>query len=171
MDSKLLETLGLNSSINSNDLQILNQILNSSGKNLPKISNRDKNNLINKLSSTNTLNNIPTKELKDMNEEEKIIYRKELKKKLKDKQLLKKNIRTNYLAKNNSNINNDDTSLNNTDLNNNLNNNNLNNALDKINEIIKNNDLSDIIHKDDIENDIIHKDNNDDIDNLDNYLN
>ena len=105
MDPKILNDIALNSGLNAGDLTLLNQILGSGGsKNkLPKMSAKDKNNLINKLSTSITLNNIPQKELKDMNEDEKKIYREELRKKLKNKQNEKNMIRTNHLANNNNN--------------------------------------------------------------------
>ncbi len=83
-------------------------MLNSVGNNNkpPKISAKDRNNLINKLSSTATLNEQPQKELKNMNEDEKKIYREELRKKLKNKQNEKKMLRTNNFNKNNFNKNN-----------------------------------------------------------------
>ena len=79
MDPKILNQLALNSGLNTNDLSLLNQIMNSSNlKNkMSKMSAKEKNNLINKLSSSNTLNSLPQKELKDMNENEKKIYREE----------------------------------------------------------------------------------------------
>lgn len=103
MDPNLLKNLGLDSSLNQNDIQLLNQILNSMGpggnNKVPKITAKDRNNLIAKLSSNNTLNEIPKKELKDMNEQEKKIYREELKKKLKNKQNELKIGRTSNLTK------------------------------------------------------------------------
>jgi len=105
MDPDLLKNLNLDSSINQNDLQLLTQILGSIGSNgnkMPKITAKERNNLINKLSSNNTLNNIPQKELKDMNENEKKIYRQELKQKLKNKQNEKKMLRTSNLNKKNT---------------------------------------------------------------------
>jgi hypothetical protein len=103
MDPIIINEIALNSGLNANDISLLSQILNSEGTKgkMPKITPKDKNNLINKLSSTNTLNNQPQKELKDMNEEEKKIYRQVLKNKFKNKQNEKKMQRTN-----NSNINN-----------------------------------------------------------------
>lgn len=103
MNPNTLNELGLNSSINQNDIQLINQILSSVGaensKKIPKMTAKERNNLISKLTSFNTLDEIPKKELKDMNEEEKKIYREELKKKLKNKQNEKKMIRTNNLSK------------------------------------------------------------------------
>ena len=103
MDPNLLKNLGLDSSLNQNDMLLLNQILSSMGpggnKKAPKMSAKDRNNLIAKLSSNNTLNETPKKELKDMNEQEKKIYREELKKKLKNKQNELKTGRTSNLAK------------------------------------------------------------------------
>jgi hypothetical protein len=105
MDPELLKNLNLDSSINQNDLQLLTQILGSIGPNgnkMPKITAKERNNLINKLSSNNTLNDVPKKELKDMNENEKKIYREELKQKLKNKQNEKKMMRTSNLVKKNT---------------------------------------------------------------------
>lgn len=103
MDPNLLKNIGLDSSLNQNDMQLLNQILNSIGpggnKKAPKMTVKDRNNLMAKLSSNNTLNEIPKKELKDMNEQEKKIYREELKKKLKNKQNELKMGRTSNLVK------------------------------------------------------------------------
>ena len=103
MDPNLLKNLGLDSSLNQNDIQLLNQILSSVGpggnKKPPKMTAKDKNNLITKLSSNTTLNETPKKELKDMNEQEKKIYREEIKKKLKNKQNELKMGRTSNLAK------------------------------------------------------------------------
>jgi len=105
MDPNLLKNLGLDSSLNTNDLQLLQQILGSvgQGKNnkMPKMTAKERNNLVSKLSSNNTLQEIPKKELKDMNEDEKKIYREELKQKLKNKQNEKKMMRTSNLAKQN----------------------------------------------------------------------
>ena len=105
MDPNILKTLGLNSTMSPNDLELLSQILNSSGNKgkIPKMSPKDRNNLISKLSSSTTLNEEPQKELKDMNDDEKIKYRLELKKKLKNKQNEKKMLRTNNFGKNNLN--------------------------------------------------------------------
>lgn len=103
MDPSLLKNIDLDSSLNQNDMQLLNQILSSMGsggnKKAPKMTAKDRNNLIAKLSSNNTLNETPKKELKDMNEQEKKIYREELKKKLKNKQNELKMGRTSNLAK------------------------------------------------------------------------
>jgi hypothetical protein len=103
MDPNLLKNLGLDSSLNQNDMQLLNQLLSSmapgGNKKAPKMSAKDRNNLIAKLSSNTTLNEIPKKELKDMNEQEKKIYREELKQKLKNKQNELKMGRTSNLAK------------------------------------------------------------------------
>ena len=105
MDPNILKTLGLNSTMSPNDLELLSQILNSSGNKgkIPKMSPKDRNNLISKLSSSTTLNEEPQKELKDMNDDEKIKYRLELKKKLKNKLNEKKMLRTNNFGKNNLN--------------------------------------------------------------------
>ena len=103
MDPNLLKNLGLDSSLNQNDIQLLNQILSSVGpggnKKPPKMTAKDRNNLIAKLSSNTILNETPKKELKDMSEQEKIIYREEIKKKLKNKQNELKMGRTSNLAK------------------------------------------------------------------------
>ena len=103
MDPNLLKNLGINTTLNQNDIQLLNQILSSVGpggnKKHPKMTAKDRNNLIAKLSSNTTLNEIPKKELKDMNEQEKNIYREEIKKKLKNKQNELKMGRTSNLAK------------------------------------------------------------------------
>ena len=107
MDPNILKNLGLDSKMSPNDLNLINQILTStSGTNKSaKMTAKDRNNLINKLSSTTTLSELPQKDLKDMNEEEKKIYREELKKKLKNKQNEKKMIRTNNIGKNKDNYN------------------------------------------------------------------
>ena len=101
MDQNSLNELSLNSSISSNDLNLINKILNTNGKK-PKISAKETNDLINKLSSTNTLKDIPQKDFKDMNENEKKIYREELKKKIKNKSNEKKMLRTNILNNKNN---------------------------------------------------------------------
>lgn len=130
MDPNLLKNLGLDSSLNQNDMQLLNQILTSMGpggnKKAPKMTAKDRNNLIAKLSSNETLSQIPKKELKDMNEQEKKIYREELKQKLKNKQNQLKMERTNNVNKNKM-INND---------------NNYTNAIGKLTELMKNMDTS-----------------------------
>jgi hypothetical protein len=107
MDANLLKNLGLDSSINQNDLQMLNQLLTSfgglDGKNKqPKMTAKERNNLISKLSSNTTLNEIPKKELKDMNEQEKEQYRNELRQRLKNKQNEQKMLRTNNVIKKNT---------------------------------------------------------------------
>lgn len=105
MDPNQLKNLGLDSSLNEKDLQLLSQILGSISGNTkgPKISARERNNLLSKLTANKTIDNVPKKELKDMNEEEKKIYRQELKQKLKNKQNEKKMLRTtNFAKKNNS---------------------------------------------------------------------
>src|SRR3990167_429073 len=89
MNYNLLNNLGLDSTMNQKDIQQLDQILNcmvqgSSGKKLPKMTITERNNLISKLSNT-TLNEIPKKELKDMDEQEKKIHKEELRQKLKNK--------------------------------------------------------------------------------------
>lgn len=103
MDPNLLKNLGLDASLSQNDMQLLNQLLSSMGpggnKKAPKMSAKDRNNLIAKLSSNTTLNETPKKELKDMNEQEKKIYREELKQKLKNKQNELKMGRTSNFAK------------------------------------------------------------------------
>jgi hypothetical protein len=105
MDPNILKNLRLDSSLNTNDLQLLQQILGSVGQGtnskMPKITAKERNNLISKLSSNTTLEETPKKELKDMNEQEKKIYREELKKKLKNKQNEKKMMRTSNLVKQN----------------------------------------------------------------------
>ena len=98
MDINILKNLGLDSMMSQNDLEILNKALGSE-KNKKGISPTERNNLISKLSSANTISEIPQKDMKDMNEDEKKIYREELKKKLKNKQNEKKMLRTNNLAK------------------------------------------------------------------------
>ena len=70
MDVNILQKLGLNSTLNSKDLDLLNQILNSSlvdKNNMPKLSAREKNNLINKLTSTITTKNLPNMDSKNVN--------------------------------------------------------------------------------------------------------
>ena len=70
MDANILQKLGLNSTLNSKDLDLLNQILNSSQvdkNNMPKLSARERNNLINKLTSTITTKNLPNMDLKNTN--------------------------------------------------------------------------------------------------------
>ena len=70
MDINILQKLGLNSTLNSKDLDLLNQILNSSlsdKNNMPKLSARERNNLINKLTSTITTKNLPNMDLKNTN--------------------------------------------------------------------------------------------------------
>ena len=117
MDPNLLKNLGLGNNLeqfgnmNQVDLGLINQILNSTMGNgkAPKMTAKDKNNLINKLSSNTTLSEIPQKDLKDMNENEKKIYREELKKKLKNKQNEKKMLRTNNITKNKNKYTNNDT--------------------------------------------------------------
>lgn len=103
MDSNSVKNIGLDSSLNHNDVELLNQILSSmnggGSKKAPKMTAKDKNNLISKLSSNSILNEEPKKELKDMNEQEKKTYREELKKKLKNKQNEFKMERNNNLAK------------------------------------------------------------------------
>lgn len=105
MDPNLLKNIGLDSSLNQNDLQLLQKILGSvnqgTNNNMPKMTAKERNNLMSKLSSNTTLEEIPKKELKDMNEQEKKIYREELKKKLKNKQNEKKMMRTSNLVKQN----------------------------------------------------------------------
>ena len=129
MDTNLLKNLGLDSSLSQNDIHLLNQILSSIGpegnKKAPKITAKDRNNLIAKLSSNNTLNEIPKKEFKDMSEQEKKIYREELKKKLKNKQNELKIERTNNLTKQKI-----------------ANESNFNEAIGKLSEIMKNVDHS-----------------------------
>ena len=124
MDPNLLKNLNLNSSINQNDIQLLNQILGSIGScgKAPKMTAKERNDLINKLSSNKTLNEVPKKELKDMNEKEKQIYRDELKQKLKNKQNEKKMLRTSNLVKKNTLHSNS----------------NYSDAIGKINEMMKN---------------------------------
>ena len=128
MDPNILKNLGLDSKMNSNDLNLINQILSSTngGNNVPKMSVKDRNNLISKLSSVVTLSELPQKDIKDMNEEEKKIYREELKKKLKNKQNEQKMLRTKNIVKNNIVTNKSN------------NNNNYNDTLNKLSEMMKN---------------------------------
>jgi hypothetical protein len=143
MDPNLLKNLGLDSSLTQNDIQLINQICSSMGpggnNKPPKMSAKDRNNLMAKLSSNNTLKQIPQKELKDMNEEEKKIYREELKQKLKNKQNELKMRRTSNVSKqqilNNTNNTNNTNNLNNT---NNTNNTNYNQAIGNLSEMMKN---------------------------------
>jgi hypothetical protein len=104
MDPNLFKNLGLNSSLNPNDQQLINQLLGSIGTNTktPQMSIKERNNLINKLTSTNTLNELPKKELKDMNEEEKKIYKEELTQRVKKIQNDKKMSRTGNVSNNNT---------------------------------------------------------------------
>ena len=133
MDPNLLKNLGLDSSLNQNDMQLLNQLLSSMGpggnKKAPKMSAKDRNNLIAKLSSNATLNETPKKELKDMNEQEKKIYREELKQKLKNKQNELKMGRTSNLAKQQM-----------------VNNTNFTEAIGKLSEMMKDIDPSSLNH-------------------------
>lgn len=101
MESNSINELSINSSLSSNDLNLINQILNTNGKK-PKISAKETNDLINKLSSTNTIKNIPQKDFKDMNDNEKKMYREELKQKIKNKSNEKKMLRTNILNNKNN---------------------------------------------------------------------
>ena len=101
MDPNLIKELGGN--LSQSDLTLINSLLtgeNSGGKK-PKISAKERNNLISKLSSFKTIEEIPKKELKDMNEEEKINYKNELRKKLKNKCNEKKILRTSNTNKKN----------------------------------------------------------------------
>ena len=61
MDPNLLKNLNLNSSINENDLELLTKILGSNGNKMPKITAKERNNLINKLSTANVIDNVPEK--------------------------------------------------------------------------------------------------------------
>jgi hypothetical protein len=144
MDPNILKTLGLDSKMNSNDINLLNQILSSTvnGNKSQKISAKERNNLINKLSATTTLSELPQKDMKDMNEEEKKIYREELKKKLKNKNNEKKMIRTNNLGKNK---------------------NNYNDALTKLNDMMKN-IPNDVLAQDKETNDQVDSQTNDQVD-------
>ena len=103
MDPKIFKNLGLLSSLNQNDMQLFNQIFNSinNGENINniKISAKEQNNLISKLTSNIAFNETPKKELKDMNEQEKKIYKEELRQKIKNKQNELKIGRTCNLAK------------------------------------------------------------------------
>lgn len=102
MNSKLINELGLGgANLSESDITTLNNLLSSfnSGGKMPKISAKDKNNLISKLSSVQTLDQIPKKELKNMNEDEKKIYKDELRNRLKNKCNEKKLLRTNNLNK------------------------------------------------------------------------
>jgi hypothetical protein len=141
MDSNILKTLGLDSKMSPNDLNLLNQILGSAmnGNKSQKISISEKNNLISKLSSATTLANLPQKEMKEMNEQEKKIYKEELKKRLKNKQSEKKMLRTNNIGKNK---------------------NNYNDTLNKLNDMMKN-----------IPNDVLEQKNNDEQQNNDEQKN
>lgn len=179
MNSDLLKNFGLDSSLNQNDIQLLQQILSSVGQNsnsnVPNISTKERNNLISKLSSNTTLNEIPKKEFKNMNEQEKKIYREELRQKLKNKQNEKKIMRTsnlikqnkieticsNTIGKMNSMVNNVDDDLSNQV---NKQEKNLTNVKQEviINNIINGN--NDIKHNTNIDTDNL------DIDNLDNYI-
>lgn len=94
----MLNELFLKAGVSPNDLNILNQVLNNN----KNISSKDRNNLINKLSSSQQINEIPQKEFRDMNEQEKKIHKEELRKKLKNKQNEKKMLRTNHLGTNNN---------------------------------------------------------------------
>ncbi len=102
MDPNIINNIGLSNGMSHKDLELITQLLgNSNGKNkAPKISAKDRNNLISKLSSNSTLNEVPQKELKDMSESEKQLYREELRKKIKNKQNEKKMLRTNNFGKN-----------------------------------------------------------------------
>lgn len=100
MDIKTLQNISLNNSMNSNDLNILSKLFDNSKKNNNKMSVKDKNNIINQLTSSSFLNELPQKDLKDMNEQEKKIYRDQLRLKLKNKQGQYKMLRTNNIAKN-----------------------------------------------------------------------
>ena len=103
MDSNLINELGLGANLSQSDLTLINSLftgVNSGGK-MPKISAKERNNLISKLSSFKTIDETPKKELKDMNEEEKKNYKNELKKKLKNKCNEKKLLRTSNTNKKN----------------------------------------------------------------------
>ena len=119
MDPNLLN---LNSSLNPNDIQLLNQLLGSANPNSNKkaigMSAKERNNLISKLSSNTSLEKIPIKKLEEMNESEKKIYREELRQRLKNKQKI---LRTSNLSKKNT-----------------KNNNNYAEAISKITDMMKN---------------------------------
>ena len=93
MDPNTIKNINIDSSINHNDFQLLQQLCST---NMPKMTAKERNNLMAKLSSNTTLNEIPKKELKDMNENEKKNYRYELKQKLKNKQNEKKRVRLSF---------------------------------------------------------------------------
>lgn len=183
MDPNLLKNLNLDSSLNQNDLQLLNQILGSivpGGNKQPKMTAKDKNNLINKLSSNNTLNELPKKELKSMNEEEKSIYREELKQKLRNKQNEKKMLRTSNSVKKNTMNNNSNYSgaiEKITEMVNNIDSTSLNEILDQnntkdVNTLKQNSQESIINNVINVEDKVISNDNNINADdNLDDYLN
>lgn len=151
LNNDLLKNIELNANMNSNDLEIMKQILgsiNSNNNKIPNISHKEKNNLISKLSSNLILNNqnLP-KELKNMNENEKKIYKEELRQKIKNKINQKKMLRTNNLtnlknSNQNSLLNNafENLKLDNSNIENNINNDIENN----INNDIKNNINNDI---------------------------
>lgn len=86
MDPSILKSLGLPPNLSENDLKMLNKIFKSSGNGKAlKITPDEKNRLLSKLSSSTTITNTPIKQLKDMTEEEKIEYKKELKNRMKNK--------------------------------------------------------------------------------------
>ena len=100
MNPEMLQNLGLEKNLSQNDLNMMNQLFNSINNNKPlKMSAGDRNRLVNKLtklsqpqvSDDNNLKN--QKDIKDMDEEERKIYKEELRKKLKNKINEKKNLR------------------------------------------------------------------------------
>lgn len=100
MNPEMLQNLGLEKNLSQNDLNMMNQLFNSINNNKPlKMSAGDRNRLVNKLSKLsqpqvsddNNLKN--QKDIKDMDEEERKIYKEELRKKLKNKINEKKNLR------------------------------------------------------------------------------
>lgn len=119
MDINQLKNLNLGSNLNPEDMNLLTNLLGNinSGKGL-QMSTREKNNLLSKLSSGPVLE-ANKKELKNMNESEKKIYREELRAKMNAVQNKHKQTRTSktHLKKQ---LNNTLQTSSNTDTNNNV---------------------------------------------------
>ena len=95
IDLDMLKQLSLSSDLNGSDGEILRRVLAGvTSGNKVKMTPQERNRLISKLSNQNSNEYVPTKDFSQMNEEEKLVHREALKKRLRDKQKAAEQART-----------------------------------------------------------------------------
>ena len=95
IDLDMLKQLSLNSDLDGSDGEILRRVLAGvTSGNKVKMTPQERNRLISKLSNQNSNEYVPTKDFSQMNEQEKLVHREALKKRLREKQKAAEQART-----------------------------------------------------------------------------